>query len=572
MWILAFLAALPALAAAVGAVGSEWVPVADHAPIEVRVRDVTTSQPPLVGVFSRVGGNHPGPVLFYVLAGPYRLLGSQPWALLVGAGLINATWMATAVLVAGRRRRLGLAAATATLVLVCAWRLGPDVLRDPWNPNLALFAFLTAALAAWAVACGSYRCLPVAAVAMTFCLQAHVGYLLLIAVLVGWCGVGVWSARDRLRSWRPSLLLALVLLVVLWAPVVGQQAFGAEGNLGAIVRNAGDADGASLGAAGAADRLLPELGPSPTWPRPDPDFPLELHRGLGTTWPPVGLVVFLGATAVAIGARRRGGDRDPLVLIGVTASLWIAGAVSLTRISGLPFAYLFRWVRVLGLLLWLAALWPLAVAAAGRVLPERPDEQRRRAVTGALLALIATGAVAVSAGQLRTPFADDPLQLGGRLLAEEAVRAASDRVAPGSTVEVRPTGAVVFVAPAAVAALERAGFGVVTGTEEGNVWGRHRLSGAGDADLVLVVTSAGGQGPLGVEEDLDVAATIDLLTPGERREWEELGPEPPTCPDLMADAVESAASEVGDDPALAECRRHATLRFRAEPITILAGR
>jgi hypothetical protein len=575
---LALVAALPALLAAATSVGASWTPAADHAPIEVRVRDVTSADPPLVGVFSRVGGNHPGPALFYALAVPYRLLGSQPSALLVGAALGNAAAMAAAVRIAGRRGRVGLAAATAALVLAGAWSLGPDFLRDPWNPYVALFSFLAATLASWAVTCGSRRALPVAAATASFCLQAHVGYLLLVAVLAGWCLIGVWMERADLRRWRGPGLLTAALLVLLWAPVVGQQVFGPSGNLSRIVANTSDTDDEALGIDGAAARVLPELGPRPTWPRPGSVGPLELHRGLGGDWPPLGLAAFSGAALVA--ARRR--DRDPLLLLGLTATLWVAGAISLTRISGLPAAYLFLWLRALGLLLWLSALWPLTTAAL-RALDRRGADRRRplrqrHARAGVSIGVVALCllAVAVSLDQIRTPFADDPLQRGSGLVAAEAVQAAAKSVPPGSTVQVRTSGSVVFVAPAAVAALERSGFDVITGEGEGDVWGRHRLPGRSVADLDLIVTTGDPDTLIEAGTASRLVATVDLLTPDERREWQAIGPRSPRCADLVREAVASPAdAPSGNTPSadaeLEACRRHDELRFRSLPIAILVA-
>ncbi|MGZ8735026.1 MAG: hypothetical protein ACXW1M_07545, partial [Acidimicrobiia bacterium] len=49
--------------------------IADDALIELQTRDVGT-RAVFLGPYSRFGWYHPGPALFYVLAVPYRLLGS----------------------------------------------------------------------------------------------------------------------------------------------------------------------------------------------------------------------------------------------------------------------------------------------------------------------------------------------------------------------------------------------------------------------------------------------------------------------------------------------------------------
>src|SRR5690606_16795832 len=68
------LVVLPVVVAIVAALTSDHQLAGDWALLELRVRDVGTSDTPLVGPFSRYGWNHPGPLLFWLLAIPYRLL------------------------------------------------------------------------------------------------------------------------------------------------------------------------------------------------------------------------------------------------------------------------------------------------------------------------------------------------------------------------------------------------------------------------------------------------------------------------------------------------------------------
>ncbi|CAN5910695.1 hypothetical protein BH23ACT2_BH23ACT2_26800 [soil metagenome] len=566
VWTFALLAALPALVAAAASVGATWTPGADHAPIEVRVRDVSSANPPLVGVYSRVGGNHPGPAMFYLLAGPYRLLGSQPWALLVGAAVFNAAMIALSVRIAGRRGRAGVAAATAALILSATWLLGVDFLRDPWNPHIALFPFLLAALATWGVATGSRRCLPVAAVAASFCLQAHVGYLLLAGMLGVWCLVGLWWHRSHLRQWRAAGAITLVALVLLWAPVLGQQAFGASGNLTQIVSNAGDTGDAKFGIEGMKYILLPHLGPTPVSVRPTPYGPFELGAPFGLWPPPLGLLA-IGAGAV-VATRRR--SRDQLMLIALTTTLWVAGAISMTQVSGIPAAYLFRWIRALVILLWLAALWPLATEGL-RLLAHRVP--RPRAAIAPAVAVVALAALAVPLAIERAgaPFAEtNDQEERMALLVDEALRTATEAVPVGSSIEVRTGGGVIFLAPAVVAALERSGFDVYTGSDEGTVWGRQRLPGTATPDLVLVVTGEEPRAAVEAGRAARLAGTVDMLSPDERQEYEATGPPPERCGALLLAAM------IGEDAQAAEaevedCARRASLAERDRRISVLIG-
>ena len=70
-------------------VTSDWLPIGDYRTLQLRVADVGGSETPIVGIYSRYQWNHPGPMLLYALALPYRLSGSSPVGLLLGALAIN---------------------------------------------------------------------------------------------------------------------------------------------------------------------------------------------------------------------------------------------------------------------------------------------------------------------------------------------------------------------------------------------------------------------------------------------------------------------------------------------------
>jgi hypothetical protein len=68
---------LPLLVMAIRVIAHDWSnPGGDIALIELRTRDVGRHTP-LLGSYGRYGFNQPGALWFYVLAGPYRLLGSR---------------------------------------------------------------------------------------------------------------------------------------------------------------------------------------------------------------------------------------------------------------------------------------------------------------------------------------------------------------------------------------------------------------------------------------------------------------------------------------------------------------
>src|ERR687893_706698 len=79
-----------------------YVAIGDLAGTELITRDVGRHLVKL-GPYSRDGWHHPGPALYYVLAVPYRLLGSTASALDAGALLVNAGSVVGMAVVARRR-------------------------------------------------------------------------------------------------------------------------------------------------------------------------------------------------------------------------------------------------------------------------------------------------------------------------------------------------------------------------------------------------------------------------------------------------------------------------------------
>lgn len=570
VWLYAVLAALPALVAAVVSVGADWTPASDYAPIEVRIRDVFSSHPPVLGPYSRLGGNHPGPLMFYVLSIPHRLLGGQAWTLLVGAALINAACIALTVRIAGRKGQAGLAALTGLLTLAAVWGLGVEHVRDVWNPRLPVLPFLLAAMASWAVVVGSRRSLPVALVAASFCAQSHVGYMGLAAVLSAWAVYGVWRHRADSRSWRGPIVASALLLSLIWALPLGQQVFGEQGNLTRIFVEANNTGEPKYGWSGVNGLLLPHLGPTPAWFRATQDDPFELRGRSGLGFPPMGLVAFAAGLVVAL--RRR--DRDPLALLLVTASLWIVGAVSISQLSGIPGPYLYRWVRPLGVLLWAAALWPL-----GRALRDALRESGRRRMqwaTGSRSLLVINllfGAVAVgvSVGETGTPFREyrEKYQQTS-VVADEVVSAVGKRVAAPSVVEVKPRGAVVFSVAAVVGELERSGYDVTIENGEGAAWGGHRRPGTREADVTAVLAdSLDFASP--PSANLERVTSVDKLTPEQRRDYQALAPLSSRC-DELARALNAGEDTAASTAELDQCRRLSELKLLDGKFYILIGR
>src|SRR5436305_7493624 len=84
-WVVITLAVAAVVPLAIVVIARGLTPVSDWASIELFVRDVGTHATPLRGAWSRYGWNHPGPLLFFVLAVPYRLSGGDPAVLRAAA-------------------------------------------------------------------------------------------------------------------------------------------------------------------------------------------------------------------------------------------------------------------------------------------------------------------------------------------------------------------------------------------------------------------------------------------------------------------------------------------------------
>ena len=196
--ILAVILGLPFVIAVIGLPGRRYVPSGDEASMLYRIAQVGTPHTPLVGVYSTRGWAHPGPILYYLLAVPYRLTGGQPLAVLAGACLIGLASLWLAGYLAYRRRgRAGFlvfAAVAATLI----YGLRAETLLQIWNPYLPLIPYLAFCFALWGVAERDFAVLPAAILLGSAIVQMHVSYLPL--VLIGALSVAGWLALHAPRD------------------------------------------------------------------------------------------------------------------------------------------------------------------------------------------------------------------------------------------------------------------------------------------------------------------------------------------------------------------------------------
>ena len=347
----------------------DYLPVSDHALIEMRIRDIGT-HPVLTGLYSRNDWSHPGPLYFYVLAPLYRLAGSASIAVNLGALLINATSIVGMAVVARRRGGVPLLLVTLAACALVVRTLGVDFVSDPWNTYVTVLPFGLLVFLVWAMACGETWALPVGAVAASFLAQTHVGFLVLAVPLFA---VGAaWLAATRGRDTWPAAAWAAGLLALVWSPVVVDLVTGTTGNLGVAYdwfRHGGDDAHSVLEGWRVVSGQL-EVPPEwlvahrePLWLTGEPVFLYQTPRPL--------LVPLVALSAWWF---RRRGEGDGLRLLAVFGLTFALAVVAVWRTVGLAFDYRLRWTWVVGLLsavvvAWAAATWrrrevtALAVAA-----------------------------------------------------------------------------------------------------------------------------------------------------------------------------------------------------------------
>ena len=386
--------ALPIVVAAIAVRTPRWYPLVDLAQIEMRVRDVGSADPPLVGPIGRffgydTQGFHPGPLSFWLLAPVYRLLGASSWALQVSAATLNVAALAATVW-AGHRRwglRGALLVGAGLAVLMRAY--GTVTLVYPWNPYMCVLFWALFLVCAWGVLCGDLPLLPVAVVAGTLCTQTHIAYVTLVGgvgllvagslVLAHRRARGDRAARRRLVQWTVA---AAALGTLLWAPVVAEQISADPGNVSIVVDSFRHPTDEPVGVTDAWRLLTQHL---------DVVALLAGDRGDAAASSAVGVALLVAWAVAALVAVRRG-DRTLVRLHAVVAAALVLGFLSISRILGVPWFYLTLWAlgtATLALVATVATVAPaVATAVTARWGGGRPDAFARVPYAALAVALL----------------------------------------------------------------------------------------------------------------------------------------------------------------------------------------
>ena len=406
-------AALPIVVSTITVVGDGWVPFADDALIATSALDVLTGGSPLLGPWSSgyttiTGENtfHPGPLLFWLLAVPARVLG--PAALEVTAALVNVACVIGVVALAQRRGGRALALVTAGAVGLMLASLPAESYSDIWNPSVPLLPFTLLLFLAWSLASGEHRLLPVTVLVASFLPQCHLGFLVpaagVFAVGVGGLALARrWRPEPGAGSLRPWLVASGVVGLACWSAPLADQVVNRPGN-GVLIARAATTGQATVGLDSAWRAVVHTVGLPPWWLR-EPQAGLErtvdLVTGPGVVRVLSALTVLAALAAlVAIGRRRR---RPDVLAVGALGLVLCAALLVVVRStpesSAATLVYSLRWASPAGMWVWVALGWSLAT-----LLPAapRPGPRAARALTAAGLAVAAVVGVVVAAdGRLK---------------------------------------------------------------------------------------------------------------------------------------------------------------------------
>jgi hypothetical protein len=502
--VAAALVVLPLLILAVRIVRGRYLTFSDWANIELRTRDVGGAHTPLVGPFSRYGWNHPGPLLFYALTLPYRLLGSNGTGLLLGAVLVNAIAFALIGVVLWRRGGgTGLLLGGA-VVLLLVRALGASFVINPWNPYVIVFPMLAVALLCWAAIDGDRWGLPVGVALGSFAVQSHVGAALGVAVPIAIAAVFLW------RQWR-TLLVSLGVLVLLWIPPLVEELQPHGGNLSSLVRFWTQSHSDVTGWSKGARILFPQLSIPAPWFTGHSDN-TAFTFGVPTQWHfPFAILLLVGALVVA--ALRH--DRQSWSLDAIALGLVVAGWVSAARVVGTPFDYVVQWLWIVGALSFLAIVW-----TAWRTLVASAAAVRVVAIASAVGALVLIAFIA--AGAVRADF-PQPVEERSIAAIAPAARAALRSLPDPVLVEPAPDLNSGNSAAGILALGARAGVDVRVPQSEAITVGAHRTIAPAQARSVVLVANDDAALPYSADPTrYHLLASTDPLTSRERVERNEL--------------------------------------------------
>jgi hypothetical protein len=516
-----------------------WYPLGDIAQTELRVRDVASAHPPLIGLPGRIGtypnqGSHPGPLSFYALWPYYQLLGASSFALLFASAALQFTAMVVALWIAWRRGGARMVLVIGVLLIVLAHNFGIQIIVEPWNPYLPVVPWVVFVLAVWSVCCADFAMLPIVAFAGSFCMQTHVSYVApvgglgLVALAAAarylWSWRGDEHANERRRAVRFTVI-AVVVGVLAWVPPVIQQ-FTAkhQGNLAQLWDYFRNPPTPAIGFHQGLTLLLTHLSP---WSL------IEGRHGVtGSTVPgAILLLVWAGSAALVWFRVARAAPVALSRLHVVLAAALVFELIAMSRIFGDVFFYLMLWSLCITGLMLIATLWTAGVMVEP-LLGSARARRSLRWVTAATAAigLVFTGWFSFDAAYAQMPLSRFGNTLGGLLPSTVAALHAADAARASSGASSGDRYLVTWFDPvdlggrgyALLNELERAGFNVGAPAVEHAGVTEHRVLDPKDAvaqvHLAVGVDIQRWQAKPGVRQ----IAYYDPRSPAQRAKFNEL--------------------------------------------------
>lgn len=525
----------PAVAAVVCLAGRHWWPTDDFAVIDLRVRDVFTSQTPLTGLYSRPGWSHPGPLMFWGMAPLSWLSGGAPWATRIGGAVLQAialVWLG--VVTARRSVRLTVLAGLVTSFTYLAsnqW-----LFREPWNlhiplPYFVLFVFLT-----YLASVGETRQFVGMSIAATVMVSTHISYVLL--VVAGFAYALAWTLADVRRTgeapvrWIRTLVVSVVVWVITWSAPLLDALLHWPGNLGKIASYFVGGGHPSVGIGDAVRYIADEFRWIPPWlggsHRLTVLIPVAVPASL------IWLAVPGVMVAVAVIAVRASRSRTDARMVGLALVLLGVGVLAISRADE-PRAYTFQWRSTVAAFLAVSVA-SCVVTLVVRRLPTRPD-LRRSLLTLAAVGVVAWGGVAMTIAVVRRP--SEFLAYRERQL--RAVIGIVDRhPLPRGPVRVVPIGpGLPSLFDGVVNELDRRGVDVRVEPARGRIFGTDRVIAPSARVETWYVTESGAFVPELLQwRGARVLVATSVLRPAEERELaalqakvrRALGPERPGHP------------------------------------------
>jgi hypothetical protein len=397
--------AIPLIVAVSVLLDPHWHFGGEHAMTEMRVRDVWTSHPPLIGLGGRLnGGSHPGPLSFWSLSIFYRLLGTSGPALLASTAVLHIVAMGLTLWLARRRGGLGLLLVTGAVLAALASAYGGRALTLPWNPFLPVLWWMVVLVGVWSLLDGDLPAFPVTVFAASFCMQTHISYVAIGSALVGLGALGFVYGTYRRRRDGPERKRAIlwgisgvVVAVVVWFPPVAEQITGSEGgNLGTLFHYFTDATQQPIGEKRGLTIVLAHLDPWSLLSKP------AIEGRAFLSGPTLAGKLFLVTWVAAALASWRLRHKTLMRLHLVIAVALAASVFTVSRIIGPTWAYLGLWIWGNCALILFAVAWSFSLTLDKAVpASARPRLATAGAAAACVVLLIVTTRFTVAAAYVQ---------------------------------------------------------------------------------------------------------------------------------------------------------------------------